>query len=98
MFLDLHSSWGSRLKAEWGQLMGTHELHTPEGACLSLAMDPWEEQRGAGVWKGHQLQVVVSSAHSTAHWERGTTAFPVHDLQMLSSILPTGPEPAQARW
>lgn len=24
---------------------------------------------------------------STAHWERGTTAFPVSDLQMLSSIL-----------
>lgn len=34
----------------------------------------------------------------TVHWERGTTAFPVRDLQMLSSILPTGPEPAQARW
>lgn len=28
----------------------------------------------------------------TARWERGTTAFPVCDLQMLSNILPSGPE------
>lgn len=30
-----------------------------------------------------------------AHRERGTTALPAQDLQMLSSTLPAGPEPAQ---
>lgn len=39
MYLNFPSSWGSRLKAEQGQPMGTYELHTLEAACLSLAME-----------------------------------------------------------
>ena len=43
MYLDFPNSWGSRLKAEQGQPMGTYESHTPEAVCLSLAVDSLEE-------------------------------------------------------
>lgn len=52
MYLDFPSSWGSRLKAERGQPMGTCELHTLEPVCPSLEMESREVQRGAGVQKG----------------------------------------------
>lgn len=72
--------------------MGHCELHTPEAVGLSPAMDSWEEQKGAGAG----LAPSCSEPYAfTAHRERGTAALPARDLQMLSSALPAGPEPAQ---
>jgi len=96
MYLHFPSSWGSRLEAEWGQPMGSYELHTPEAVCLSLAMESREEeQKSTGVWKGGLTTRCSEQCMFTAHRERGTTAFPVWDLQMFISALPAGPKPAR---